>query len=264
MITIQNTRNLATAKGMKLKVLVIAKSRAGKTTFAAGAPNPGIAACETGHGAGLLSVASAGVDYFEARTMEELDALASGHIFKDKESLVLDSLSAMARTLVKDFTLKIPRRGANSPKREQGVPELDDYGVMAEIVRRTLNALLGLDKHIIVTALERTEKDENGAAIACGPDLPGQMFLAAPAMFDLVLYLKVRKAFRVPGDPRSAYTERFFITQNDGFHIGGDRNNINGRAILKPEEIFDPLSGRGTFNDLYKRIVDAYAAVSKP
>src|SRR5277367_3223611 len=181
---------------MRLKVLLIGRSRVGKTTWAATAPNPGIAAMETGHGGGLLSVMRSGVDFFEPQSLEDIDALASGHIFKDKDTLVLDSLSAMARTLVKDYALKIPRRGANSPKREQGVPELDDYGVMAEITRRILDALINLDKNIIVTALEKTEKDADGAPVAVGPDLPGQMFLAAPSMFDCVYYLKTRKAFR--------------------------------------------------------------------
>jgi hypothetical protein len=260
MIEIKNTRDLVQPDKMRLKVLVIGRSRVGKTTWAGTAPNPGIAACETGHGGGTLSLHKQGLDYFEPKSLEDLDALASGHIFKDKETLVLDSLSAMARTIIKDFAIRIPRRGASSPKREQGVPELDDYGVMAEITRRILDALLDLPKHVIVTALEKTEKDENGSAIACGPDLPGQMFLASPAMFDTVLYLKTRKAFKNPADPKTAYTQHYFLTQNDGFHIGGDRNNISGHAILAKEEPFDVVSGAGSFADIYKRITAAYAA----
>ena len=263
MIQIRNTRDLiATPGSLKMKVLLIGKSRTGKTTWAATAPNPGIAACETGHGGGLLSVMRSGVDFFEPQSLEDIDALASGHVFRDKETLVLDSLSAMARTLVKDYALKIPRRGANSPKREQGVPELDDYGVMAEITRRILDALINLDKHIVVTALEKTEKNEDGAAIACGPDLPGQMFLAAPAMFDAVFYLKTRKAFKVPADPKTVFTQHYLITANDGFHIGGDRNNVDGKPVLAREEVFDNLTGQGSFVDLYKKLTAAYAAAS--
>jgi hypothetical protein len=166
--------------------------------------------------------------------------------------------SAMARTLVKDYALKIPRRGANSPKREQGVPELDDYGVMAEITRRILDALINLDKNVIVTALEKTEKDADGAPVAVGPDLPGQMFLAAPSMFDCVYYLKTRKAFKVATDPKTAYTQHYLLTKNDGFHVGGDRNNIDGRAILAPEEIFDITTGQGTFPAIQAKILAAY------
>jgi hypothetical protein len=247
---------------MKLKVLLIGRSRTGKTSWAASAPNPGVAACETGHGGGLLSVMQAGVDFFEPQSLEEIDALASGHVFKDKETLVLDSLSAMARTLVKDYALKIPRRGANSPKREQGVPELDDYGVMAEITRRILDALINLDKNIVVTALEKTEKDADGAPVAVGPDLPGQMFLAAPAMFDLCLYAKTRSKLKVPTDPKSKFTEYYLLTRNDGFHVGGDRNNIGGKAILAPEEIYDITTGQGNFPYIQKKLLDAYQAAA--
>jgi hypothetical protein len=263
MIEIKNTRDLIQPDSMKLKVLLIGRSRVGKTTWAGSAPNPGIAACETGHGGGTLSLHKQGIDYFEPKSLEDLDALASGHVFRDKETIVLDSLSAMARTIIKDFAIKIPRRGASSPKREQGVPELDDYGVIAEITRRVLDALIGLPKHVVVTALEKTEKDENGSAIACGPDLPGQMFLAAPAMFDVCLYLKTRKAFRVANDPRSQYTQHYLMTKNDGFHVGGNRNNIDGKEILLPEEVFDNITGQGSFPYIYKKITDAYAGAKK-
>jgi hypothetical protein len=202
------------------------------------------------------------VDYFTPKTLEDLNALASGYLFKEKETIVIDSLSAMARTIIKDYAIKIPRRGASSPKREQGVPELDDYGVMAEITRRLVDATLDLPKHVVVTALEKTEKDENGAAIACGPDLPGQMYLAAPAMFDTVLYLKTRRAYKDPRDPKTAFTEHYFLTQNDGFHVGGDRNNVAGKTILPRELVFDPVKGLGTFTDIYKRLSDAYAPIA--
>lgn len=257
-IQIHNTRTLIQPGAFKWKLLIVGRPGVGKTTFLATVPNIGIAAVETGHGDGLLSVASKGVDYILPDCMTDLDALASGHVFKDKEAIGLDSSSAVVRTIIKDYALKIPRRGGNSPKREAGVPELDDYGVMGEIARRIFTALINLDKHVVITALEKSEKDENGAVISCGPDLPGQMYLAAPAMFDTVLYLKTRKAFRDPRDAKTAYTQHYFVTRNDGFHVGKDRNNAAGKAILAPEEIFDPQAGVGTFPALYAKIAAAY------
>lgn len=259
-VEIRNTRNLL-GGNMKLKLLVIGKSRLGKTTFVGSVPGVGVAACEVGHGQGLLSIASQGVDYFSPTCLEDIDALASGHIFKDKDAIAIDSLSAVVRTLVKNYALKMPGGRNSTPQRAQGIPELKDYGTMAEVTRRILEALLNLDKHIIVTALEKTERDhETGAAISCGPDLPGQMYAAAPSMFDSVLYLKARKALLNPNDAKSAYTQRYFLTQPDGFHIGGDRNNIDGKPILAAEEIFDPATNRGTFSDIYQKITAAYAA----
>lgn len=264
-IDIKNTSNLIKPEEMRLKIAIIGKTRLGKTTFISKAPNVGVCACETGHGRGLLSVVTNAppFDYFEPKSLEDIDALASGHIFKDKDTIGVDSFSAIARTIIKDFAVRMPSGAkGSSPRRLAGIPELNDYNTMGEVSRRVLDALLNLPKHVVISFLERTEKDhDTGAAISCGPDVPGQMYLAAPSMFDVVLYLKARKAFRNPADPKSAYTQRYFITQPDGFHIGGDRNNIAGKPILPAELPFDLETGSGTFADILRRYNEAYAAV---
>ena len=259
-IKIQNTRDLLGAK-LRWKVLVIAPSRIGKTTWMSTAPNLGVAACETGHGQGLSSVMTRELDYFVPSCMEDIDALASGHIFADKETIGVDSFSAVNRTIIRGYAVKMPRRGVESEKRRLGIPELDDYQSMGEIARRVLTALTNLDKNLVVTCLLKTQKNAEGSPVSCGPDLPGMMYDVAPSLFDTVLYLKARKAFRNPSDPKSAYTQRYFITQPDGFHVGGDRNNINGKPILAAEEIFDITTGQGTFPDLYAKISAAYSAL---
>ncbi len=207
----------------------------------------------------MLSVAKLGVDYVQPNNIEDFKAVVSGRVFPTKDTIVLDSISAMTRTFVKDYALTFPRQRGDSPKRKSGVPELDDYGTIGEVTRSLLSQLLDLDKNVIVTAIEKTEKDENGVVTGIGPDLPGQLFLGAPAMFDSVLYFKTRKKLRTPGNAASAYTEYYIITENDGFHVGKDRNNAGpGKSILQREEIFDLSTGAGSFSDLYAKILAAY------
>lgn len=259
-LEVKNTASLIQPSKLKWKVLLVGKPGTGKTSWAATAPKPGIAACETGHGDGLLSVASKGLSYVCPSTLGDFESICTGGIFRDCETIVLDSLSAMVRGFIKEYALAMPRRGADSPKRKAGVPELDDYMTMAEVTRRLLSALLDQDKNIVVTALEKSEKDENGVVTGIGPDLPGQLFLGAPAMFDSVLYLKTRSKLRVAGNPATRYTEHFIITQNDGFHVGKDRNNCHGKPPLAAEEVFDITTGVGNFQALQSKIAAAYAA----
>ncbi len=213
----------------------------------------------------MLSVARLGIDYVQPNNIDDFKAVVSGRVFPSKDTIVLDSISAMTRTFVKDYALTFPRQRGDSPKRKSGVPELDDYGTIGEVTRSLLSQLLSLDKNIIVTAIEKTEKDENGVVTGIGPDLPGQLFLGAPAMFDSVLYFKTRNKLRIPGNAASAYTEYYIITENDGFHVGKDRNNAGpGKSILQRQEIFDLASGKGSFSDLHAKILAAYNPIVAP
>ena len=224
----------------------------------------GIAACETGVGKGLLSIADKGFDCVEPDTLLELEKFAKGEVFPKKKILVLDSLSAMYRTLIKDAALGITRRGGDSDKRKLGVPELDDYGTMGEFCRKLLTVLINAnpDKHIIVTALEKydrpNENDAPGTESLIGPDLPGQMFLGAPALFDFVLRLRTRPKLKNPADPKTRYQERYFITQSASGMITKSRANSSGVPLLDQEEIFDPQTGAGTFPYLINKIMKGY------
>lgn len=261
-LVVKNTKDLVDPKTFKVKMLVYGLPGLGKTMFAGTAPNPGVAACETGHGKGLLTLAGQGVDYVEPSSMAELEALCKGAIFKDKDTLVLDSLTAMVRSFVKDYALTLPRSKGNSPKRDVGVPELDDYGVMGEVVRRLLMQLLLQDKHVIVTATERVDKPDPESGFGefmVGPDLPGQMFLGSTAMFDFVLRLRTRPKLKNPNDAKSRYTERYFLSQPDGAgSITKCRSNKVGIPLLDKEEIFDLPTGQGSFPFLMAKILKGY------
>lgn len=262
-IQVSNAKALVRPDNLKLKILIYSPPGFGKTLWAGSAPNPGFAACETGHGGGLLTLAGQNIDYIEPTSVADLEAVANGLVFKDKDTIVLDSLSAMAMTFVKDAALAIPRTKGESLKRKQGVPELDDYGVMGEMTRRILNRLLDLDKHIIVTALEKIKLPDpetgQGETIIC-PDLPGAMAVASTGMFDFVFRLRARQVMTKPGDAKSKVTQRYLLTANDGQgSIAKARSNKKGQSFLEKEIVIDLSSGAGLFPDILSKILAGYA-----
>lgn len=236
------------------------------STWAATAPSVGVAACETGEGSGTLSIVQAGVDFVEPRNFADFRSICYDTFqpFQKKRTIVLDSLSYMCKTFVKDhvlssFPAKNPREAM---RRQAGVPSGFDYSEISEVTRGLLNALLGQKKHVIVTTLAKSEKDENGVITNIKPDLPGALGDAAAAMFDSVLFLKVRKLYRDPKDPKSAFMQRYFITQPDGVHTAKDRNN-SGKPFLSAEEIFDKDTGQGAFPDLLNKILAGHATAQQ-
>lgn len=269
-LTWKNTRELIDPKNLKLKILIYGLPGLGKTSFVATAPNVAVGACETGHGKGLLSVATKGLRYAELNSFDNFDEFCSAkNLPAEVETLALDSLTDMCKTFIKDKALTVPRTGKNgeSEKRALGVPENDDYGTMGELARKLTRKLLDHDKHIIATAQlrikEPSEKDKGGETII-GPDLPGQMFLGSTGMFDLVLCLRHRQVFDTPERPdnRFKHTERYFLTASQGMWLAKNRMSVGESEIsfLPQEIVYDIKKGSGTFNDILTRAQTAYAA----
>jgi hypothetical protein len=246
--------------------LIYSPAGFGKTTWV-GTCDPaktGIAACDTGHGNGLLSIAEKQFDHIIVEDMNDLAAFCSGKIFPNKEILVLDNLTTLARGVIKEAALKIPRRGGESDKRKIGIPELDDYGSIAEMTRKTLLMLdnCNKDKHIIVTAHEKwdrpSENDPPGTESTFGPELSGQMFNAAPAMFDFVFRLRSRAKLANPADAKSRYSERYIITQHQSGMITKCRANKNGKPLLPAEVVFNIETGEGSFPWILDKLTSGY------
>lgn len=262
--------NIIEPSTFKWKILLIGRPGVGKSTWLAAVPDIGITACETGQGSGLLSAAhnnNTSADVAEPKTFADFRSVCYDTFapFQKKAAVGLDSLTSMTKGFIMAHVLSsFPARNPREAMRRQaGVPTGFDYGDAADTTRSLLQQLLNQNKHVIVTALEKSEKDENGVVVSIGPDLPGQLALGAPALFDTVLYLKSRKVLRDPRDPKSAFYERYFVTGNDGIHIAKDRNSVNGRSFLAPEEIFDLEKGTGTFTYLLNKILAGHAAAQQ-
>jgi hypothetical protein len=257
---------LTTPENLRWKVLIIGRPGVGKTSWASTAPDVGIAACETGHGKGLLSIAHNDVDFVEPQSFVDFRSICNNTFepFLKKQSIALDSLTYMTKSFIKDHVLtafpgKNPREAM---RRAAGIPSGFDFGEISDLTRSLLGQLIGQSKNVIVTCLEKQEKDSEGNVTGLVPDLPGALQQGAPAMVDSVLYLKSRKRLLDPKDPKSAILERYFVTVNDGFHLAKDRNSNKFASFLAPEEIFDPEKGLGTFPALFAKILAGHAAAS--
>lgn len=262
-LVVRNSKELVNPKDLKLKVLLVAPPGFGKTTFVADCPNVGVAVSETGHGKGLLSVATRGIDYVEIGSYEDFDAYCSGKVFQDKQTLGYDSLSDTARTFIKDKALSIPRSRGESAKRNAGVPELDDYGVIAELTRRLTKKLIDQPKHVVVTSglrIDMPDPESGNNETRIGPDFPGAMFLGSSAMFDVVLIGKNVSKLRDPKDAKSRYTQRVWVTTNQGSYMGKNRLCVDAKigSFLPAELEYDLETGSGSFNDIYNRALVAY------
>ena len=264
-LEIKNSRELIHPDKFKLKMLLIAPTGFGKTEFLGSVPNIGIASCETGDGGGALTIAQLGKDYCEPRTYAELEAVCSGNIFKTHTALGLDSLSAMVRTFVKEAALQLPHVGGNAPRRNRGIPDLGDYGVMAELTRQLLQKSLYLDKHVIVTALlkpQMPDPETGRGEFVIGPDLPGQMFLGAPAMFDIVLVGITQDKLVEEAGKRVKVTERYWLTASDGIRLAKSRLKGPGNTpMFAQRELFDLKSGAGLFPSFYEKVRTAYKEI---
>ena len=262
-LTIKHTRELIDPAKLRLKILIYGLPGTGKTTFMSTAPDLGAGICETGYGRGSLSAAAKDYEYVELNSYADLDSFCSSAVFKEKNSVGLDSLSWATRTIIKDKALSIPRQKGESQKRQLGIPELDDYGTIGELTRKLVNKLLQTDQHLIVTSGLRIDKPdpENGQGeMLVGPDLAGQMFLGSTAMFDLVLCTRTRSVLRDPKDAKSRYTQYIYLTNSPGNGIiAKNRLTIDGLPFLPQEVVFNKDTGEGDFNWILKRAQDAYS-----
>ena len=269
-LKLRNTKEFVDPDKFRMVALIYSLPGSGKTSLVGTCPPEDtiIAACETGNGSGLLPIADKGFDCVEPSDMVELEKFCRGEVFPNKKFLVLDSISAMYKTFIKEAGLKFPRQGSDTEKRKAGIADLADYGVLAELTRRLLNILMSCnpDKHILVTALEKydrpNENDAPGTESLIGPDLPGQLFLGVPAFFDFVFRLRTRPKLKNPADPKSRYYERYLQTQQSQGVIAKSRAVSKGVSLLDAEEIVDLDSGKGTIPYLINKIKTGYTNAS--
>lgn len=266
MIQVKNTASLVDPAKFRFVGLIYGLPGIGKTSFVGSCPpaDTGIAACDLGTGSGLLPISEKPFDYIEPESLADLEKFAKGEVFSDKKVLVLDNLSTMAKTIIKDAALSIPING--SATRKYGVPDLKDYSTMAEMVRRVLIVLINAnpDKHILVTAHEKydrpSENDAPGTESLVGPELSGQLFTAAPSMFDFVFRMRVRSLLKNPADPKSRYLQRYFQCVSSPGVMAKCRAYVRGKSVFDAEEIIDLETGQGTFPALLQKIAASYSA----
>jgi hypothetical protein len=68
---------------------------------------------------------------------------------------------------------------------------------------------------------------------------------------------------RDPKDAKSRYTQRYFLTENNGSGIlAKNRLSVeSGKSFLPTEVIFDPATNQGTFDYFYQLAITEYKKI---
>lgn len=165
----------------KLKVLIYGPSGAGKTRFAATAPNPIFASAE----AGLLSTVGTGkkIDYAAIRTLEDLKELLTFLQRQDHkyETVVIDSITEI-NEIIKEGIEEKNNRGM----------QLQDWGTLQKQIKELLRDFRSLDMHVIFIAQETVQQDD-AKITKILPSLNGKSATEIAYFMDIVGYAYIDK-----------------------------------------------------------------------
>jgi len=125
---------------------------------------------------------------------------------RDKcRAVVIDSYTEVARYLLEDAVRIGEERAARNGKtRQDWQVELGDHGIASQMLRAILRQLRDAGPHLVITALERRDVDQNTSAVGYGPAVPPAVANDALALADVVGWCVVEE---VAGAPR--YFGRF-------------------------------------------------------
>ena len=182
----------------RLTVLVYGAPGGGKTWLGGTFPNPLFIDCQ----GGMLTVRNKGVSAIVPNDYNDLLQCAIRENVEGFGTIVLDTATEAAR-LVTEFTTKASNHE---------IPQLQDWMQVIERMRQLLRKLLDLPMHVVVTAEEGFNKDEDTGRMSYGPSLPGKLFGEAGALFDCVFHVRGK------WNPTTKKTEHWLLTQPEGMY----------------------------------------------
>lgn len=162
-----------------IKALIYGPSGAGKTTFAATAPNPIFASSEKG----LMSIRHLSPQFAEINSLQDLKDLYNflkneKHEF---ETCVIDSITEINDIIKTEIETKNKRN-----------MQLQDWGILQKEIKDILRKFRDLPMHIIFLAQETTEKDEE-KIVKYLPSLNGKSATEIAYYMDTVGYCFIDK-----------------------------------------------------------------------
>lgn len=145
--------------------------------------------------------------------------------------LVIDSFTELARRLL-DKQLDVAREKAErlGKNREAFQIDLADHGVVSSQMRTLLRRFRDLNLHLVLTALERRDVDENTAEVNYGPALGPAIANDTMGLVDLVVYFNIEE---IGG--RDWYI---------GNTVRRNRRKAKDRFGVLPPRMVDPSSDR--------------------
>lgn len=144
--------------------------------------------------------------------------------------VVIDSMTELSRRLLETVTAAALEKAARLGKqRDRFQTNLEDYGTASSMMRSVLRRFTDLPLHVVMTALERRDQDDDGA-VSYGPALGPAIANDTMGLVDVVCYSTVEQI----GD------ERFYL----GSMVPVNRRKAKDRYGLLPTRMVDPSALR--------------------
>lgn len=167
-------------------MLVYGEPGVGKTVFASTAPKPILWLESEG---GTLSIGDkSGIDIARVAGLETYrEALVFLEAHPDKyETVVIDSFTETQAAVLKSIMQNVRK---DDPSRDEFMPQFGEWGRLTGIMREIARAYRDLPMNLVITALQREDKDERTGKIKYRPRLSPTLADELPAFMDAVGYL---------------------------------------------------------------------------
>jgi len=188
----------------RITMLVYGAPGCGKTTLASTFPKPFFIDVQ----GGLMSVRHKNVAYVRPESYEDL-----------LQCLVPENLPAGCETTILDtatHTVMLIMNHVMRTAKHELATRLE-WSATIEYTKRVVGALVSLPTHVVMTAEESIDKDEEIGKILGGPDLPPSLQQKLPALFDCVFHL------RIGLNPKTQTKGRWLLTEPEGIFFARDR-----------------------------------------
>jgi phage nucleotide-binding protein len=167
-------------------ILIYGESGVGKTVFASSAPRP-IIWLEAEGGTASISDKK-GIDIAKVRGLASYrEALVYLEANPGKyKTVVIDSFSETQAAVLKDIMGAVKKIDEN---RDEFAPLFAEWGKLTGVMREIARAFRDLPTNLVITALQREDKDDLTGRIKVRPRLSPTLADELPAFMDAVLYL---------------------------------------------------------------------------
>lgn len=168
------------------KVLVYGEPGVGKTVFASTAPRPILWLESEG---GTVSIGDkTGIDIARVSGLETYrEALQFLQANPDAyKTVVLDSFTETQAAVLKEIMKAV---SANDANRDEFSPQYSEWGRLVGVMREIARGFRDLPMHVVITALQREDKDDMTGQTKIRPRLSPALADELPGFMDVVGYL---------------------------------------------------------------------------
>lgn len=187
----------------RVTCLVYGPPKSGKTFFAGTFPKPLFLNTDKG----LTSVRKSKAAYVDLFNWQDCLWVGQEALWGPYETIVLDDITEAGQLALADAV------------GEKENPTIREWGMAIERVTQLVKTLVDIPRHIVVTAQETIDKDEELGRMVGQPDVPGKTSLARKLgkYFDVVFHLQLGL------NKATGQKQRMLLTESDGMFYAGDR-----------------------------------------